>query len=431
MARRLLLCLACMLLLAAPAAGGDIHQQKRRVDDRISTLHSKIEHAKTQEGVLTQQISAANARINGLEGDLSQAQAELRTLQSRLATSEQLLDRLNQRFVKETIRLHQLRRQYVVARGRLERRLIDAYESPAVGTIDVLLASKSMADLLDDIQYVQDITKQDRVISDDLKTARDGMRVARARTRVIRKRVATETALVRERRDRQETVTQQLVSTARQLTTARDSKQSALSSVKVDEQTFVRESQLLQAQSAGLAARIRAAEEAAAAAAAAAARAQAAKPPPSTPSPSSGKSTPPSSTSPSGGPAPSSAGLIWPVDGPIASPFGPRCLPNGDCSFHPGIDIAAPTGTPIHAAAAGTVIYAGWMEGYGNLTVIDHGNNLATAYGHQSSIGVSVGQTVAQGQVIGAVGCTGYCFGPHLHFEVRVNGEPVNPLNYL
>ena len=124
-------------------------------------------------------------------------------------------------------------------------------------------------------------------------------------------------------------------------------------------------------------------------------------------------------------------GLIWPVQGPIASPFGPRCLPNGDCSFHPGIDIASASGTPIHAAAAGTVIYAGWMDGYGNLTVIDHGRGLATAYGHQSSIGVGVGASVSQGSVIGNVGCTGYCFGPHLHFEVRVNGEPVDPMGYL
>ncbi len=119
------------------------------------------------------------------------------------------------------------------------------------------------------------------------------------------------------------------------------------------------------------------------------------------------------------------------MQGPVTSPFGPRCLPNGDCSFHPGIDIAASTGTPIHAAAAGTVIYAGWMDGYGNLTVIDHRGGLATAYGHQSSIAAGVGSTVSQGGVIGYVGCTGYCFGPHLHFEVRVNGEPVDPLGYL
>jgi murein DD-endopeptidase MepM/ murein hydrolase activator NlpD len=119
------------------------------------------------------------------------------------------------------------------------------------------------------------------------------------------------------------------------------------------------------------------------------------------------------------------------VQGPIASAFGARCLANGDCSFHPGIDIASASGTPIHAAASGTVIYAGWMEGYGNLTVIDHGRGLATAYGHQSSIAVGMGAAVSQGSVIGYVGCTGYCFGPHLHFEVRVNGEVVDPMGYL
>jgi murein DD-endopeptidase MepM/ murein hydrolase activator NlpD len=98
--------------------------------------------------------------------------------------------------------------------------------------------------------------------------------------------------------------------------------------------------------------------------------------------------------------------------------------------MHEGIDIAAPVGTAIHAAAAGTIVYAGWAEGYGNLVVIDHGGGLATAYGHQSAIYVMGGQ-VSQGQVIGAVGSTGHSTGPHLHFEVRLNGEPVDPLNQL
>jgi murein DD-endopeptidase MepM/ murein hydrolase activator NlpD len=127
---------------------------------------------------------------------------------------------------------------------------------------------------------------------------------------------------------------------------------------------------------------------------------------------------------------PSSSGLIWPVNGPVASPFGYRCLA-GLCRMHEGIDIGVGEGTPIHAAASGTVIEAGWEGGYGNLTVIDHGGGLATAYGHQSSFAVSSGQHVSQGQVIGYVGCTGRCFGPHLHFEVRVNGEAVDPLGYL
>jgi murein DD-endopeptidase MepM/ murein hydrolase activator NlpD len=99
--------------------------------------------------------------------------------------------------------------------------------------------------------------------------------------------------------------------------------------------------------------------------------------------------------------------------------------------MHEGIDISAGTGTPIAAAAAGTVISAGWMGGYGNLVVIDHGGGLATAYAHLSGFGVGSGQSVGQGQVIGYVGCTGHCYGPHVHFEVRVNGAAVDPLGYL
>jgi murein DD-endopeptidase MepM/ murein hydrolase activator NlpD len=122
---------------------------------------------------------------------------------------------------------------------------------------------------------------------------------------------------------------------------------------------------------------------------------------------------------------PSASGLIWPVNGPVVSGFGMRWG-----RMHTGIDIAVPYGTPIHAAASGTVIYSGWMGGYGNFVIVDHGGGMATAYAHQSSIAVG-GGSVSQGQVIGYVGCTGHCFGPHLHFEVRINGSPVDPMGYL
>lgn len=122
----------------------------------------------------------------------------------------------------------------------------------------------------------------------------------------------------------------------------------------------------------------------------------------------------------------SAQGFIWPLNGPINSPYGPRWG-----SFHPGIDIDGYTGEPIVAAKSGVVIMAGPYSGYGNATIIDHGGGIATLYGHQSSLAVSNGQHVRQGEVIGYVGCTGYCTGPHLHFEVRVNGEHVNPMPYL
>ena len=123
---------------------------------------------------------------------------------------------------------------------------------------------------------------------------------------------------------------------------------------------------------------------------------------------------------------PSASGLIWPVNGPVTSPFGYRWG-----RLHAGIDIGVPEGTPIHASASGTVVIAGWVSGYGNYTCIDHGGGMATCYAHQSSFATSVGAHVTQGQVIGYTGCTGHCFGPHLHFEVRINGTPVDPLGYL
>jgi murein DD-endopeptidase MepM/ murein hydrolase activator NlpD len=124
--------------------------------------------------------------------------------------------------------------------------------------------------------------------------------------------------------------------------------------------------------------------------------------------------------------------FILPANGPITSGFGPRNHPiSGGSRMHNGVDIGASSGTPIHAAADGTVVMAGSNGGYGNWTLIDHGGGLATGYGHQSSIGVRVGQHVSRGDVIGRVGSTGASTGPHLHWEVRVNGNSVNPMGWI
>jgi murein DD-endopeptidase MepM/ murein hydrolase activator NlpD len=195
------------------------------------------------------------------------------------------------------------------------------------------------------------------------------------------------------RTDQVRSVRDQLVSSQETLSDTRRQQRLSLSKLSQSEREEVGEAVALQAQSAELAARIRAAQ-----------------------SHSSGTAA-----------APTGNGtFIWPVSGPVTSPFGWRWG-----RMHEGIDIGVGSGTPIQAAGSGTVIYAGWMGGYGNLVIIDHGNGLATAYGHQSAIAVSNGQSVLQGETIGYVGCTGHCFGPHLHFEVRVNSSPVDPLGYL
>lgn len=123
---------------------------------------------------------------------------------------------------------------------------------------------------------------------------------------------------------------------------------------------------------------------------------------------------------------------IWPAEGEVTSRFGWRGSPWGRGSdWHPGIDIANSTGTPISAAAAGEVVFSGWYSGYGNMVQIDHGNGIVTVYGHNSHNAVQVGQIVKKGQIIAYMGSTGYSTGPHVHYEVRVNGNVVNPANFL
>ena len=133
----------------------------------------------------------------------------------------------------------------------------------------------------------------------------------------------------------------------------------------------------------------------------------------------------PTTQAPAGGSC-GSATISTPVRGTVTSPYGPRGGRN-----HDGMDIAAPTGTPVHAAACGTVSLAGQQSGYGNMVCVTHTSQFSTCYAHLSRFGVSNGAQVQQGQVIGYVGCTGSCTGPHLHFETRVNGQAQNPSTYL
>jgi murein DD-endopeptidase MepM/ murein hydrolase activator NlpD len=203
-----------------------------------------------------------------------------------------------------------------------------------------------------------------------------------------------ETQAIAVRTEQKRLVKETLVANQSSLAVARDQKRVSLDTLNAQERSEAEEIDALQAQSAAVAAKIQAAQ----------------------------------AQSASSGAAPSAnpGGYQWPVSGPVTSPFGWRWG-----RMHEGIDIGVPSGTPVHAAAAGTVIYAGWMEGYGNFVILDHGGGIATAYGHNTSLAVAVGQTVSQGQVIAYSGSTGHSTGPHVHFEVRVNGSAVDPLGYL
>jgi murein DD-endopeptidase MepM/ murein hydrolase activator NlpD len=224
------------------------------------------------------------------------------------------------------------------------------------------------------------------------------MRTSRRKTVETRAKVADATAELADRTAEQRTARDRLVAQEQELASVRADKSALLAQVRDDRHEAEEDLDAMLAASAAVTARIQAAQESAGA--------------------QQGGAT-------TGTGQVSAAGFVWPTHGILTSPFGWRWG-----RMHEGIDIAAPTGTPIVAAAAGTVIYAGWMGGYGNMVIIDHGNGVATAYGHQSAIYVTAG-AVSQGQVIGAVGSTGHSTGPHLHFEVRINGSPVDPMGYL
>lgn len=390
MRSRFVLAVLGALALAAPALAGD-PGHKATVDARIASLNAKLARAHAAEGILTSQISRVTSQIRTLQGQVGSASTRLGVLEQNLTLHQRKLDTLTRIFDLETRRLVFLRRQYVQAQAHLNDRLVSIYESDNPDTLAVVLSSSSFTDLLDQLDYLSQIAAQDRQIAREVQTARDEMRRTRERTKKVRHGVAVETQAIAVRTSEQRAVRDRLLVSQRSLADARTEKSRRLATVRESKKEFLHEIDGLQAQSAALGAQIRSAQ-------------------------SNGQSD---ST-------PSSSGLIWPVSGPITSPFGMRWG-----RMHEGIDIGAASGTPIHAAAGGTVIYAGWMGGYGNLVVIDHHNALATAYGHQSAVATAVGASVAQGQVIGYVGCTGHCFGPHLHFEVRVNGTPVDPLGYL
>jgi murein DD-endopeptidase MepM/ murein hydrolase activator NlpD len=381
------------LLLAAPAAG-DVYGRKHSVDARISVLHARAAAAQQRADQLVAEIDSVNSRIHGLETRVGDVNTRLAALETDLALHRRRLDGLMELFRVQTRRYTFLRRQYSLAVARMNARIVEIYEQGDVSSLDVVLEAQSLSDLIDRLEYVRQLASADKQIATSVGRARDGAREARAKTRKLRAVVAAETRAVQARAEQVRAVRDELLANRSELVSARSTKRVNLATLKASERQEAAEAQSLEHVSAALAAQIQAAQAAS-------------------------SYSPPSS-------APSASGFIWPVSGPVTSPFGMRWG-----RMHTGIDIGVPYGTPIHAAASGQVIYAGWMDGYGNLVFIDHGRGISTGYAHQSSIAVSNGQSVTQGQLIGYVGCTGHCFGPHLHFEVRVNGTPVDPLGYL
>jgi murein DD-endopeptidase MepM/ murein hydrolase activator NlpD len=395
-----LACVFAGLVIASPALGqSSLSTRRDLLGSRIEALRDQIAAARNDEGVLSEQIEAASADIEGLEGDIGSLTERLEALEAELARYRARLAALEELYREQTRHLNRLRRDHEIAERRLEQRLVELYQAGEADTLEILLRVESLDELIEQLDFVTEIGQQDRQIAATLERLKGEMRRARQRTGRIRAEVAEATAVVAERTEQARAARAELIARQEALAAARAERQELLAGVREDREEAEEDLAALEAASAQLAAQIQASQSAA---------------------PSSG-----GGSSGGGDATPSSSGLIWPVSGVVTSGYGMRWG-----RLHAGVDIAAPSGTTVRAAASGNVIYAGVMGGYGNIVVIDHGGGMATAYAHLSSIWAG-GGSVSQGQGIGAVGCTGSCTGPHLHFEVRINGSPVDPLSYL
>ena len=396
---RLSICLllAGLLLVVSPLASAQdsASERKQIVDGRIGALEQKIQAAREREGVLTSQIEVVSDKIAALQDDVDAASTRLDELESLLALHQRRLDRLNRLYELQTHKLVFLQRQHKEAVARLSKRLVEIYTSERTSSLAVVLQSGNFSDMLDQLEFLRTISRQDHKVALEVESAKLQMQETRNATRRTRREVAETTRAVAARTVEQRAVRDRLAWSQRELATARRDKRSTLANVREDKEEAIGHMRDLQAQSAALAAKIRSAQSSAVV----------------VPGPTG---------------AASAAGFIWPVHGVLTSGFGWRWG-----RMHEGIDLAVPNGTPVVAAAAGTVIVAGWMGGYGNLVVVDHGGGISTAYGHNTSVTVGVGQQVAQGQLIAYSGSTGHSTGPHVHFEVRINGGAVDPMGYL
>lgn len=380
------------LPLASDAAPdpGELQQRIDRTRDAVNRRHAR-------ERVLTSDIASYTERISALQDQITTVASRRANLQRDLDEAQSQLRGIRVRLLTQRARLSRLRVRLAHTRDALAARLVELYKAGRPDLITLVLRSADFSDLLERTELLRRISDQDAQVVNAVGDARDQTRAATARLADLQTTAQRVTASIRTRRDRVAVLEGTLARHRSSLSAARSGKQRLLSSVRVDRREL--QSQLVALERENT-------------------RVQAAL----------ARTAQPAST-PTGSPTtpqPSSSGLIWPVTGTITSPFGPRWG-----RLHAGIDIGAPEGTPIKAAAAGSVVIAGWQGGYGNYTCIQHAGALSTCYAHQSQIATSVGATVTQGQLIGYVGNTGASFGAHLHFETRVSGTPVDPFGYL
>ncbi|HEY7256755.1 MAG TPA: peptidoglycan DD-metalloendopeptidase family protein, partial [Solirubrobacterales bacterium] len=373
-----------LLVSGAPASARDL-------GSKLESREAKLSHVRDRAGVLTTTISRYRDRIERLTDEIAALRGREAAVRRRLDVKQAELDEAVAELDVAKRRLEVVRARLRRALATLRRRLVGIYESGTPDVLSVIVGANGYQELIDRTEYLERIHGMDEAVIDRVRQLRDQVQATVRTLRSAKLRIEAARDAIAAERDALAGARSAVQKRQSKLVAARRDREAALAQISDHEQRLEGKVAEIQAE---LALR--------------------------------------SSSAPvlPAGPIRYGSGhLIWPVDGPVVSPFGMRWG-----QMHEGIDIAVPEGTPIRAADAGTVVLVqseSESGGYGNFTCLDHGGGLQTCYAHQSSIAVGVGQTVSQGQVIGYTGCTGHCFGPHLHFEVRVGGVPTDPLGYL
>jgi murein DD-endopeptidase MepM/ murein hydrolase activator NlpD len=384
-------------LLPLPSTGQSKQQELQDLQQRIDRARDKIGAKKGTERVLTTQISAYNRRIRRLQRRIGTLQTRQQRVQIDLDDKRAELENLRSDLRSERARVVRLRARLDETRKLLRLRLVEIYKAEPPDVVTVVLNSDGFADLLERTEFIRRISDQDRKIVTLVRAAKIDSVASEKKLAKLEARQRLVTAIVQKRRDEIAGVKMELIGTRVGYTRTKNGKAAALSTVRESRKHLEEHVDSLEAASSKIAGQL------------AAAQGQYA------------------------GDLPIRRGngsMVWPVNGPITGVFG-EARPG---HMHAGIDIAAGEGTPIHAADAGRVVLiqgTGASGGYGNFTCVQHTASMSSCYAHQSRIGTSQGASVSKGQVIGYVGNTGHSFGAHLHFEVRVNGAPTNPMNYL
>ncbi len=376
------------------AVGAGVFDRKDRVDQQLARAEARLRMARDRESVLTTDIAALTSRVREVEARLAPLAARRDVLVARQRVAAGRLAQVDRQLSFQRTQLTIARGRLVLQRAALAERLREIYRTGDRDPILALFESGSLADVVGTASGIERATDRDRGMIGEVARYAGRTRTAALRIAVLQERASAEEAHAASLAGEARRAARALDVEHRVLVRTRRVQSRLLGSIRVDRGHIETDTTALRKQSFALARRI----------------AEIQGVPFAEPSDAT----------------PSAAGFVWPISGTVTSGFGLRWG-----RMHEGLDIAAPTGTPIAAAASGKVIVAGWQGGYGNLVVIDHGGGLATAYGHQSRLGVQVGDSVTQGGVVGYVGSTGHSTGPHLHFEVRVNGAARDPVPYL